>query len=111
MNIKLLSITLLIFSSIGIASNALSDELNQKNNVNNTLQIQNSPEKNYDYVFPENIHNYVAGTKVLQPKDNNIYECKPFPYSGFCVQWSPSANQYEPGVGFAWQEAWTLVTE
>lgn len=102
MNIKLLSISILIFSSIGISLNALSDELNQRINVNNTTQTQNTSEKKYDYVFPENRHNYVAGTKVLQPKDNNIYECKPFPYSGFCIQWSPSANQYEPGVGFAW---------
>lgn len=111
MNIKLLSIFMLIFSSIGISLNAQSNELNQRISVNNTMQIQSFSEENYDYVFPEGIHNYIAGTKVLQPKDNNIYECKPFPYSGFCIQWSPTANQYEPGVGFAWQEAWLLVTE
>lgn len=111
MNIKLLRISTLIFLSLGISSSALSDELNQRINVNKTMQTQNSSKEKYDYVFPENLQEYVAGTKILQPKDNNIYECKPFPNSGFCIQWSPSANQYEPGVGFAWQEAWSLVTE
>lgn len=63
----------------------------------------------YDYIFPDNMKYYTAGTLVYQPADKHIYQCKPFPFSGFCVQWSPHANQYEPGVGFAWQEAWILV--
>jgi len=63
----------------------------------------------YDYIFPECITDYDAGTKVLQPRNNRIYQCKPFPNSGFCRQWSQSSNAYEPGVGFAWKSAWTLV--
>lgn len=62
----------------------------------------------YDFVFPENFKSYKAGTIVLQPKDNKTYECKPFPYSGYCVQWSQHATQFEPGTGSNWQDAWVL---
>ncbi|MDD2058616.1 N-acetylglucosamine-binding protein GbpA [Pseudomonas sp. GD03860] len=60
----------------------------------------------FDFVFPEHLHAYTAGTKVLNPKTNSVYECKPFPYSGYCKQYSPSANGFEPGVGHSWQMAW-----
>ncbi|WP_266167993.1 N-acetylglucosamine-binding protein GbpA [Dyella subtropica] len=60
----------------------------------------------YDHVFPAGLGQYTAGTKVLQPKDGKVYECRPFPESGFCKQWSSSANAFEPGVGHAWQSAW-----
>lgn len=59
-----------------------------------------------DYVFPQGLTDYKAGTLVLQPKTGKVYECKPFPYSGYCVQWNESANVFEPGIGFAWQDAW-----
>ena len=62
----------------------------------------------HDFTFPDNIASYKAGTVVLQPKDGKTYECKPFPYSGYCVQYSATANQYEPGVGAHWKEAWVL---
>jgi len=62
----------------------------------------------HDYIFPDNIASYKAGTVVLQPKDGKTYQCKPFPYSGYCVQWSKYATQFEPGVGSAWKEAWVL---
>ncbi|WP_312953289.1 N-acetylglucosamine-binding protein GbpA [Superficieibacter sp.] len=70
-----------------------------------------APGIKYNYEFPKNLASYKAGTRVLQPKDGKVYQCKPFPFSGYCVQWSPSANQYEPGVGFAWKMAWTVVTQ
>ncbi|WP_318370777.1 N-acetylglucosamine-binding protein GbpA [Enterobacter sp.] len=69
------------------------------------------PTPTYKYVFPKNMKAYKAGTRVLQPKDGKVYQCRPFPYSGYCVQWSKSANQYEPGVGFAWEMAWTEVSQ
>ncbi len=59
----------------------------------------------YDFVFPESMSHYTAGTKVLA-KDGNVYQCKPFPYSGYCVQWSSSATQFEPATGSHWQMAW-----
>jgi chitin-binding protein len=63
----------------------------------------------YDFVFPEGISGYTAGTKVLQPKTDEVFECKPFPESGFCKQYSPSANGFEPGVGASWQSAWNKL--
>ncbi|VVN45299.1 GlcNAc-binding protein A [Pseudomonas fluorescens] len=60
----------------------------------------------YDFVFPEGLSDYTAGTKVLQPKTNEVFECKPFPESGYCKQYSPSANGFEPGVGAHWHTAW-----
>jgi len=63
----------------------------------------------YDFVFPEGISGYTAGTKVLQPKTNEVFECKPFPESGYCKQYSPTANGYEPGVGAHWHMAWNKL--
>ena len=59
-----------------------------------------------DYTFPEQLSAYKAGTLVLQPKTGKVYECKAWPYNGYCVQWSAGSNQFEPGVGSAWNMAW-----
>lgn len=67
------------------------------------------PPGNYDHVFPENITSYKAGTKVLQSKNGKIYQCKPFPYEGYCKQWTAQTTHYEPGVGSHWQMAWDLL--
>ncbi|MGO2488140.1 chitin-binding protein [Pseudomonas taetrolens] len=61
----------------------------------------------YDAVFPEGVKNYKAGTLVLQEKTGKVYECQPFPNSGYCVQFTPTATQFEPGVGSHWNMAWT----
>ena len=61
----------------------------------------------YDAVFPEGFAAYKAGTLVLQPKTGKVYECQPFPNSGYCAQYSPNAAQFEPGVGSHWTMAWT----
>lgn len=61
---------------------------------------------NHAFEFPAGIGSYKAGTKVLQPKNGKVYECKPFPFEGWCKSYSPSANQYEPGIGSNWQDAW-----
>jgi len=47
---------------------------------------------------------YVPGSKVKN--GSNQYQCKPFPYSGWCngASWA-----YGPGVGAYWTDAWTLV--
>ncbi|MGI0117249.1 N-acetylglucosamine-binding protein GbpA [Zooshikella sp. RANM57] len=60
----------------------------------------------YDYSFPEGVSNYKAGTTVLQPKNGKVYQCKPFPYSGYCKQWTSTSNNFEPGVGSHWKMAW-----
>jgi len=62
----------------------------------------------HKYVFPNELNKYAAGTTVLQPKDGKVYECKPFPYSGWCGQWNSGATHYEPGVGSNWQDAWVV---
>ena len=49
------------------------------------------------------------GGNILDPKNGKVYQCKPFPYRGWCSQWSASATQYEPGVGTNWQDAWIQV--
>ncbi|EPL08058.1 chitinase like protein, partial [Pseudomonas sp. CF161] len=43
--------------------------------------------------------------KVLAT-DGNVYECKPHPFSGWCKNYSPANNAYEPGKGWAWDQAW-----
>ncbi|MGF6151578.1 N-acetylglucosamine-binding protein GbpA [Pseudomonas fluorescens] len=60
----------------------------------------------YDFEFPNNVRQYTAGTKVLQPKNGLVYECKPFPYSGYCMQYSETAQGFEPGYGSDWTMAW-----
>ncbi|MGC5704335.1 lytic polysaccharide monooxygenase [Pseudomonas sp. NFXW11] len=59
----------------------------------------------YDYKFPEGLSSYKGGTKVLG-RDGNIYKCKDGQQAGFCVQWSSSATQFEPGRGSSWTTAW-----
>lgn len=64
------------------------------------------PGGKFEYRFPEGLKSYKAGTRVLQPKNGRVYECRPWPNNGYCVQWSPSTTQFEPGTGSHWQEAW-----
>lgn len=58
----------------------------------------------YQFVYPQGLGDYQAGTVVLQPKTDKTYECKPFPYSGWC---NIGSHHYEPGEGSNWQDAWT----
>jgi predicted carbohydrate-binding protein with CBM5 and CBM33 domain len=59
----------------------------------------------YDHVYGEvSPALFKAGVKVLN--QGEVYECKPFPAEGWCAQ-APAA--YEPGVGFAWQDAWNKL--
>lgn len=60
----------------------------------------------YDFIFPDGLKQYKAGTRVLQSKDGKIYECKPGGVAGWCSIWTPSTTQYEPGVGSNWGDAW-----
>ena len=47
---------------------------------------------------------YQAGDKVKNA--GGVYQCKPFPYSGWCGQ-APAA--YAPGEGYAWADAWDKI--
>lgn len=46
--------------------------------------------------------NYSGGNRVQNL--GQIYECKPWPYSGWCGQ-----SGYEPGGSIYWQQAWILI--
>ncbi|SPZ65695.1 GlcNAc-binding protein A precursor [Serratia quinivorans] len=72
------------------------------------LQLEDASSGNYQYIFPEGLDSYTAGTVVLQPKNGKTYQCKPFPYSGYCTQWASGKAQFEPGIGEHWQQAWIL---
>src|SRR6202012_4326117 len=48
--------------------------------------------------------NYVAGSIVKN--DGNQYQCKPWPYSGWCAI---APSYYAPGTGTNWTDAWTLI--
>lgn len=61
-----------------------------------------------DHAFPQGLRGYVAGTTVSNV--GKKFECKDFPYSGFCIQWTPSATQFEPGLGINWTMAWDDIT-
>jgi len=56
---------------------------------------------------PQYVENggYVAGSQVKNA--GNLYECKPYPYSGWCngASWA-----YAPGTGTYWSDAWILVS-
>jgi chitin-binding protein len=71
-----------------------------------TVHLKAAGDQNYDFEFPQSIASYKAGTRVLQPKTGEVFECKPFPFEGWCKIYSASANNYEPGVGGNWQDAW-----
>ncbi|CAA0099559.1 Chitin-binding protein CbpD [BD1-7 clade bacterium] len=59
----------------------------------------------YQYTYPENRENYASGVRVYQPRgDSGVYQCKPFPFGGWCVQ-----DAYAPGVSQFWQQAWDKV--
>ena len=53
-------------------------------------------------VYPAGIGTYGPGT-VVRGGDGRLYECGPFPASGWCNQ-APAA--YARGTGFAWADAW-----
>ena len=61
----------------------------------------------HDYIFPDGLKNYTEGTKVAHL--GSVFECRPFPSSGYCSLWDTSTNQYEPGEGVSWESAWKEV--
>ncbi|MDP2633813.1 MULTISPECIES: N-acetylglucosamine-binding protein GbpA [unclassified Pseudoalteromonas] len=98
-----------------ITNEGVTDEkMFHLNIVNSELPVEPTPPvvepiADVEFIFPESLARYKAGTVVLQPKNNKVYQCKPWPYNGYCVQWSQTANQYEPGVGLYWNMAWIEI--
>ncbi len=56
--------------------------------------------------LPQYVENggYIAGSKVRNA--GNSYECKPYPFTGWCngASWA-----YAPGTGSYWNDAWVLL--
>ena len=47
-------------------------------------------------------HSYKEGDQVTHGAPPHVYQCKPWPYSGWCTN-----SAYEPGkAGGPWQDAW-----
>ena len=59
----------------------------------------------YDFLYPEGLGGYQPGT-LVKGNDGNIYECRPFPNSGWC---NGDSSFYEPGTGLAWEDAWIKI--
>jgi len=47
---------------------------------------------------------YAAGARVTS--GGKTFECKPWPYTGWCS----IGGAYAPGSGYAWRDAWTEIT-
>ncbi|MFZ4215663.1 N-acetylglucosamine-binding protein GbpA [Pantoea endophytica] len=71
-----------------------------------TTLISSEDGRHYDYIYPQNIDDYTAGTKVLVSETNEIFECKPFPSSGWC---KIQSHHYVPGKGSNWEDAWVKL--
>ncbi|MGL5008165.1 MAG: N-acetylglucosamine-binding protein GbpA [Plesiomonas sp.] len=93
------------YKVVAVAHDKENNSVQQNSNITLTNEASIG-EGDYDFIFPDSLAAYTEGTKVLQPKNGKIYICKPFPESGYCIQWSESTPQYEPGVGESWQDAW-----
>lgn len=63
------------------------------------------PGGDFDFAYPEGIGSYGPGNVVLGT-DGSLYECRPFPNSGWCNQ---SELYYAPGTGLAWADAWFKI--
>jgi chitin-binding protein len=53
-------------------------------------------------VYPSGIGSYGPGT-LVRGTDGLLYECRPFPNSGWCNQ---APLYYAPGTGSNWGDAW-----
>ncbi|GAB1847304.1 hypothetical protein MyNCGM683_21510 [Achromobacter xylosoxidans] len=75
--------------------------------ANHTIIVKaKSQEQTDDYPVYKAGTQYKAGDIVLN--DGSLYQCKPFPYSGWC---SLAPHAYEPGKGSAWSDAWNLYRQ
>lgn len=89
------SITAKATDNNGAATNSSAVSVTVNTVVNNTCSsIAKYTENN----------GYVAGSKTKN--SNSQYQCKPYPYSGWC---NGAAWAYAPGTGAYWTDAWTLL--
>jgi hypothetical protein len=72
-----------------------------------TVSVNTTTNTNTCSNMPQYVENggYVDGSKVQNA--GAIYQCKPYPYSGWC---NGAAWAYAPGTGSYWTDAWTLIS-
>ncbi|WP_447968560.1 lytic polysaccharide monooxygenase [Nitrospira sp. M1] len=68
----------------------------------NDVPDPNTPSEHLTY--PEGRGGYQPGT-VVKGTNGNLYQCRPFPFSGWCNQ---APSYYAPGTGLAWKQAWNV---
>lgn len=80
----------------GVAGRALSFEIDVAKPGGGGGGTGNEP------VYPSGLGGYAPGS-VVRGADGALYECRPFPASGWCNQAPPF---YAPGSGSHWADAW-----
>lgn len=60
------------------------------------------------FVYPQYMERYQAGTLVYQPRTGRFYRCKDDPYTKFCRTLG-AYHRFEPGLGSNWVAAWDIV--
>lgn len=60
----------------------------------------------FDYPYPDGRGRYVPGLTVVRGDDGARYGCRPFPAGAWC---NVAHDDYRPGIGNAWQEAWVSM--
>lgn len=81
----------------------VTDDQGNTGSASKTIEVK--PTGGHYPPWKEGTH-YYGGSRV---SNNGVdYECKPFPYSGWCGQ---SASHYKPGEGSHWQDAWKVIKE
>lgn len=81
----------------------------QTSETNNTQNSNNQNSDNnltIDYAYPNGLGSYIAGSVVKVNSSNNVYRCKPFPYSAWC---NGASLYYAPETGLAWKQAWNRI--
>ena len=91
---------------VGLAANNNTSDLQGDYDFSNSITVTRNPADGGECNDPQYVENggYEAGSVVQN--NGNLYECKPYPFSGWCngATWA-----YAPGEGTYWEDAWTLV--
>ncbi|MBQ4801856.1 T9SS type A sorting domain-containing protein [Aquimarina sp. MMG015] len=93
---------------IGLSADNNVSGLQGSFDFSNSISVTRNAVGGGDCTEPQYVENggYVAGSQVENA--GNLYECKPYPFSGWC---NGAAWAYAPGEGTYWQDAWTLIGE